>query len=280
MLDSQKLISLNERLANSSGHLQQILRGAIASFNDKDNPLRFTNSATAFRELLRELFAAIAPDAEIKSCSWYIPDSSSATGVTRRHRTLFSIYSFLDPAHFPRDFVSGIELLAKNISAKVGELSKLTHITKSTLSTSDASAILLFDSTIDLFLQLFSGISEAKSHLHEALAMELQEKLSDVFTWDFFDELDLLSTHTRPQYAEDIEVVIDEIDKKKIAFSGTGSVLCELQYGSDGDCRRGDGLEIEDSYGFTFSGEALTSNPKEVTVDSSDISVDTSPFYE
>jgi len=92
--------------------------------------------------------------------------------------------------------------------------------------------------------------------------------------------LDILSTHTRPQDAEDVEVEIDDIGEETITFSGTGSVLCDLQYGSDGDCERGDGLEFSDSYPFTFSGEARTSNPREVTVDCGDISVDTSSFYE
>jgi hypothetical protein len=44
----------------------------------------------------------------------------------------------------------------------------------------------------------------------------------------FFDELDTLSTHTRPQGAEDVEVEIKKIDEEWIRFRGTGSVLCDL----------------------------------------------------
>jgi hypothetical protein len=101
-----------------------------------------------------------------------------------------------------------------------------------------------------------------------------------VFTSDFFDELDILSTHTRPQEADAIEVQIEDIDTEYITFSGNGNVICDLQYGSDGDCRRGDGLEFSDSFPFTFLGEARSANPEEITVDRGNIMVDTNSFYE
>jgi hypothetical protein len=279
-LHQKNLEALKQRLAQHPTHLQTILDGAVVSFADASNPLRFSNTANGFRELLRELFASLSSDQNIKACSWFTPDSSSQTGVTRRHRTQFAVYSYLDPQHFPTDFVSGIDTLATQIGKQVGELSAFTHITKASLATPEQTAIASFDSTLGLFLGLFDAIDSARKHLRDALQIELQERLSDIFTSDFFDELDILSSHTRPQDAEDVEVKIDEIGEEMITFSGTGSVLCDLQYGSDGDCRRGDGLEVSDSYPFIFSGEARTANPREVTVDRGDISVDTSSFYE
>lgn len=250
------------------------------SFADTSNPLRFSSTATGLRELLRELFASTSPDQNIKACSWFTPDLTSQTGVTRRHRTLFAVYSYLDPQHFPTNFVSAIDILATQIGKQVGELSAFTHITKASLATPEQTAIDSFDSTLGLFLRLFEAIDSARGHLRDALLIELQERLSEIFTSDFFDELDILSSHTRPQDAEDIEVEIDNIGEDTITFFGTGSVLCNLQYGSDGDCRRGDGLEFSDSYPFKFSGKARTANPREVTIDRGDISVDTSSFHE
>lgn len=279
-LHQQNLAELSQRLAQHPQHLQTILDGAVASFADTSNPLCFSNTATGLRELLRELFASISPDQSIMACSWFTPDPTSQTGVTRRHRTLFAVYSYLDPQHFPTNFVSGIDTLATQIGKQVGQLSAFTHVTKASLATPEQTAVASFDSTIGLFLRLFDAIQSAREHLLDALQIELQEQLSDIFTSDFFDELDILSSHTRPQDAEDVQVEIDDIGEETITFSGTGSVLCDLQYGSDGDCRRGDGLEFSDSYPFKFSGEARTANPREVTVDRGDISVDTSSFYE
>ena len=159
-------------------------------------------------------------------------------------------------------------------------MSAFVHPTAATFATSEQKAIAAFDTTIDLFLQLFAAIDSAQEHLRDALQIELQERLSEIFTSDFFDEWDTLSTHTRPQDAEDVAVEIDDIGEETIACTGTGSVLCDLQYGSDGDCRRGDGAEFSDSYPFKLSGEAQTANPRNVTVVRSDVSVDTSSFYE
>jgi hypothetical protein len=279
-LNGQKLDELRKKLVPLSTHLGIILNGSVAGFSDIANPLRFSNTATGLRELLRELFVAISPDESIRSSSWFISDPTSKTGVTRRQRIFFAVYSYLDPQHFPKNFAAGIDKLATQIIKQVSLLSSFTHITKENLATPTETAIECFDTTIHLFLSLFESIESAREHLRDALQIELMDQLSEIFSSEFFDELDILSSHTRPLYAEDVDVVISEISNEIISFIGTGNILCDLQYGSDGDCARGDGLEISDSYPFTFSGEALTSNPREVSVDQSNISVDTSSFYE
>jgi Predicted pPIWI-associating nuclease len=268
-LDSQNLDALRARLHKCSEHLQTILDGCVASLSDASNPLRFMNTATGLRELLRELFGSLSPDESIKECLWFKADSHPEKPVTRRHRILFAVYSYLNPEHFPKNFVLQLD-----------ELSRFTHVTKTTLETPAQIGVASFDLTLDLFLRLFDAIDSGREHLLDALQIELQERLAEIFTSDFFDELDMLSTHTRPQDADGIQVEIEDIDLETITFSGNGFVLCDLQYGSDGDCRRGDGLEWEDSFPFTFSGEALTSDPQQVTVDRGDISVDTSSYDE
>lgn len=277
-LNQANLLALKLRLSAYPLHIGTILEGAAASFADTSNPLRYTNTANCLRELLRELFSAISPDSKIKRCAWFKPHPTA--GVTRRHRTKFAIYSYLDPVHFPTNFVSAIDKLAAAIEKQVGALSAFVHPTATTFTMSEKKAIAAFDSTTDLFLKLFAAIDSAREHLLDELQIKLQERLSDIFTSDFFDELDSLSTHTRPQDAEDVKVEIRDIGEQTIAFKGSGSVLCDLQYGSDGDCRRGDGLEFSDSYPFKFSGEAETANPRNVNVNRGDVRVDTSSFYE
>src|SRR5208337_3817288 len=114
-----------------------------------------------------------------------------------RHRILFAVYSYLDPAHFPTDFVSGVEEFAALIGKRVEDLSKFTHVTKAVLETPEQIAVASFDSTLGLFLSLFEAISSGRDHLLDTLQIELQERLAEIFISDFFDELDILSTHTR-----------------------------------------------------------------------------------
>jgi Predicted pPIWI-associating nuclease len=280
-LDVTKLAELEKRLAPLPAHLRQtLLAGAVASFNDASNPARFTNTGNLLRELLRELFAALSPDGSIRLCRWFIPDETSKTGVTRRHRTLFAVYSYLDPDYFPTNLIEDVNDLAREIRSQVEVLSSFAHPTAATVGTPENVATDSFNSALELFISLFEAIDAARQHVMDALQMDLQEHLADLFTNDFFDDLDTLSTHTRPQDADGIVVTTQEITDEAIRFSGTGIVYCDLQYGSDGDCRRGDGVEWKDSFPFTFTGHAPISEPKLVSVEPADITIDTGKYYD
>jgi hypothetical protein len=270
---------LDERLKPFSGHLRTILAGAFASFADLENPLRFTNTGNALRELLRELLAEIAPDDHVKICKWFTPDPSY-DGITRRHRAMFAVYSYLDPATFPSRFVTEVDELAGEVALNVKKLSAFTHVSKVSLSTTETEAVTTFENTLSMFLRFFDAIASGREHVRDTLESALALDLAILFTSEFFDDLDTLSTHTRPQDAEDIRVQVANIGEETIEFTGTGRVVCDLQYGSDGDCRRGDGLEWTDSFPFAFTGHAETADPHKPMVETSDIQIDTSKYYD
>jgi hypothetical protein len=278
-LDVAKLAALEARIARLPLHLRTILLdGAVLSFDHAANPARFINTGNLLRELLRELFKAISPDENITQCRWYTPHPKS--GVTRRHRTLFAVYSYLDPSYFPEDFVADVEGLADAVIGQVRVLSSFAHPTAETVATAEAAAVAAFNNALELFLELFDAIDAGRAHVLEALKADLEQHLPELFTNEFFDDLDMLSTHTRPQDADGIEVGIVQITEEAIKFVGAGRVYCDLQYGSDGDCRRGDGVEWKDSFPFTFSGEAPIDEPRRVSVEPADVSVDTSSYFD
>lgn len=278
-LDVAKLAALEARLARLPLHLRAtLLNGAVLSFDHVANPARFINTGNLLRELLRELFKAISPDENIRRCRWYTPHPKS--GVTRRHRTLFAVYSYLDPRYFPEDFVADVDALAAAVMRQVEVLSSFAHPTATTVTTAEAAAVAAFNSALGLFLELFDAIDAGRVHVLEALKSDLQEHLPALFTNEFFDDLDMLSSHTRPQDADSIEVGIVQITEEAIKFVGAGRVYCDLQFGSDGDCSRGDGLEWKDSFPFTFSGEAPIADPRRVSVEPNDVTVDTSSYFD
>jgi hypothetical protein len=280
-LDALKLAELETRLTPHPVHLREaLLNGAVASFNEFQNPARFINTGNLLRELLRELFVAVSPDESVKRCGWYTPDPTSKSGVTRRHRTLFAVYSYLDPEYFPEDFVSEVEELAAAVARQVGKLSSFAHPTATSLGKPAAASVGLFNEALELFLALFDAINSAREHVLDALQADLQTRLPDLFTNEFFDDLDCLSTHTRPQDADGIEVEITKIGEEAIKFTGTGRVYCDLQYGSDGDCARGDGVEWKDSFPFKFAGEAPISEPDKASVEIADVEIDTSSSFD
>lgn len=275
-----ELQSVREVLSGNSKHLTTILEGAVASFNETANPLSLQNTGTAIRELIREFLGCLSPDAEIVGSSWFVPDPSSKTGVTRRHRVQFAIYRYLDPRHFRSSLVDAVDTIADDLSSAISDLSALTHITAATIEPDRSTAISLFKRSLTLFVRLVSAIQDARRHLNDEIESALALSLAQLFVDDFFDDLDQLSTHTRPQDADGIEVEVAEITEDGIHFTGSGTVYCDMQFGSDGDCRRGDGVEWEESFPFTFVGVSSLEAPFDPQVNVRDITIDTSSYYD
>ncbi len=270
---------LKRELRRISSHLADMLDGALAPLSNKTKRMRFAMAAHGLRELLREVLAHFAPDAKIKNACWFKPDPSSKTGITRKHRTTFAVYGFVNPAALPEALSREVEEIAHKISDHVEHLSEYAHTTAEVLTKPESEAITLLDSTLDLFPALLKAVAHGQETLIDELQMALTRHLSDIFVNDFFDELDILSTHTRPTGADDVQVEISDIDEQGIYFTGTGSVSCDLQYGSDGDCRREDGVEWQDSFPFSFEGAASVTD-LETEVERESVNVDTGKYYE
>ena len=270
---------LSQRLRKIKPHLAIILSGALKSMRASRNPLRFANAANAFRELLREMLETLAPDECVRECHWFKPDPSSRNGVTRKHRILYNIHGYVGVGLFSKKFSNDAEKLAKRMLHQLDSLQQLTnsHTEKSLGIPADESNKCLRG---DSFLSsIADDHRQRQRRLSHTARRNLSQKLDDIFDEETFDKLELLSGHTSPQDTEQLFVEeIDDTDKDFISFSGSGSLLCELQYGSDGDVRRGDGLRTEDSYPFSFAGQAST-DLKTVEIDVDSIQVDTSSFY-
>jgi len=112
--------------------------------------------------------------------------------------------------------------------------------------------------------------------------LEINELLFNYFIEDGIpDELDLLSTHTTIDEIIDVDIDEISINGKSILIKGDGVVSVELQYGSDGDQLRNDGFKTTDNYPFEFELTLEYNVNKELEiVDVSELTVDTSSFYE
>ena len=78
---------------------RELFGGATMSVQAVENPLRLNNFSTAFRELVRDVLDHLAPNEEIKRCSWYVPDLTSGNGVTSGHRVSFVIHGGIKPTY-------------------------------------------------------------------------------------------------------------------------------------------------------------------------------------
>ncbi len=109
----------------------------------------------------------------------------------------------------------------------------------------------------------------------------IETLLTNYVLYEFPDELDELSTHTRPDEVTDVDIDEMKISGTSIFVKGDGVISVELQFGSDGDQDKGDGFKTYDNFPFEFqiTLEYNTENELEITeVDK--IEVDTSSYYD
>jgi hypothetical protein len=86
----------------------------------------------------------------------------------------------------------------------------------------------------------------------EIEVVDIEILLHSYFVEDTPSELDPLSTHTRVDEVSDVDIDHTEITKDGIQLKGTGMIGVELQYGSNGDMDRDNGMKEDDSFPFTF----------------------------
>lgn len=111
---------------------------------------------------------------------------------------------------------------------------------------------------------------------------EFEELFFDYFKNDLPSELDELSTHTTIETISDIEIhelIVHSGNEIKVI--GQGIIEVRLQYGSDGDERRGDGHYQYESFPFDFDLYLSYDSQEKLTInDTAFIVIDTDSFYE
>jgi hypothetical protein len=93
------------------------------------------------------------------------------------------------------------------------------------------------------------------------------------------DEVDLLSTHSTVEEVDDIEFTITNICSDRLFIEGTGSLGCDLQWGSNSDMKSGEGAQEWINLPMDFKGELPISNMKDGKEFEFTVNVDDSKWY-
>jgi hypothetical protein len=241
--------------------------------------LRFNNFATGLRELTRIVLHDRAPEKDVKGCCWFKQQFNEGKPIiTRAQRVQYAIQAGL-----PEDFVEntlGIDVKStlKEFKGIIDELNKFTHVEKETFDTDEDVAVQLADVALEMFDSLLRTIDDCRSEVRTALEDAARDALNDEMISNMVEDLDVLSTHSTVDQAHVEEFKLRSMGPKLLNFHGSGSVDCDLQYGSDSDNERGDGVRSSASFPLTCEFEADISSPLDLEV--KNLSVDNSSFYE
>ncbi|MCL2390145.1 MAG: hypothetical protein FWD54_01005 [Endomicrobia bacterium] len=262
-----------------------LFKEAINNLN-LDSKIRFSNFAYAVRELLDVFLEREAPDEFVMKCSWYEKPNNIDRDVVRGQRIRYIISGGLPDEFFDESLSKDVSEINQYISRG---LSKYVHIRKEEYLTLSKEEI---NNKVYEFIEVINTFIDRIEDTKNRIIQLLERNIYDILTEreSVLSELDCLSTHTRIEGISYLEVEIIDIDYSTIECTINGMVEVELQYGSDGDVRRGDGCVSQASYPFELGASYITIpryslDKKDLersivkSLKEKEIQVDTSSFY-
>ena len=265
-----------------TGFERDLLEAALKNLNDCENKLRLNNFAYAARELTRHYLKRLAPDAEVLNAPWFKPnDPNNSKAITREQRIKYAIQGYLSDDF--RENVLNIELneVSKNLRTSINDLNKYTHVEPETFGVDLTTVTDVSYNIMEDTLRFFMTINEAQLRVGDAVDACIDEEMIIQFYYETHDDIDSLATHHEVlgYYITDLSQLTK--DDETITMQVDGVVNVRLQYGSDGDMRRGDGYETKINLPFTSKVVVNYRNQAgDIHIESAEINVDNESFYE
>lgn len=241
---------ITERLSGNFEH--DLFEASLHNLDDSSNKLRFNNFAYSIRELTRHILARLAPDKNVIKTTWYRPiDTKRPDLITRKQRMQYSIQGGLSNGYVSDSLGIDVDEIGKKINETIDILSKYTHINPATFDIESNSVESMSIEVLESVVLLFQTIDECRAPLTTSLEEYIDRTIIDNLFYDTIDSIDYLATHyIVDSYSVD-EIKLLDLDDSIVYFKASGYVNVKLQYGSDGDMRRGDGMSMSESFPFT-----------------------------
>ena len=255
---------------------RDLLHAAIENITRSNSPIRFNNFAYALRELTRHVLKRLAPDENILKSQWYKNELEIENGITRPQRIYYAIHGGLEPLYVQGTLGIDIPAFKKRFIEIIDRLNKYTHIEIQTFRLNEEVTFIYANQTLEVLLELFGFRAETKENLSEALHENVDTALFDVVFEETFSEIDILATHHTLEYIYIESLDIISIDHDFVYFEATGSIDYKMQWGSNSDLARGDGLEFNELFPFKCQVNSSVRNLNDIKVDISSLEIETS----
>lgn len=170
------------------------------------------------------------------------------------------------------DFEEQIKALKRSIDT----LSKYTHVNEETFGCPGSEVEKISNEVIEAFTEFAKGIKDCRSGIVNDLEDSINEELVSNLFGEVLNDVDWLATHYEIGDYSISSITLKDFSNDFCEFEVDGTVTARLQYGSDGDMRRGDGYETWESYPFSAQLYTVLENGEiQYNMEISDFSVDT-----
>ena len=261
---------------------KELFDAVFVNLHEKGNKLRLNNFAYAARELPRHFLSRLAPDKDVLNAPWFIPnDSQRPKAITREQIIRYAILGYLDETFARGTLQFDFTHVSKDLRKSIDDLSKYTHVNPETFNVDEDKILELTLNILESTAKFFKTISEAKNKIMNAVYNAVDKDMINKFYMETYNEIDMLATHHEIlSYTVTSQKEVDK-NNETITIQADGGVNVRLQYGSDGDMRRGDGYETQMDFPFTSEFVVNYKNQNgNIYIESAEIKVDNNSFFE
>lgn len=261
---------------------KNLLEAALKNLEDGENKLRLNNFAYAARELTRHFLKRLAPDKEVLGAPWFtVENEAKPEEPTRGQRIKYAIQGYLSDDFLKNELQVDLTEVSKNLRKSINDLSKYTHVNPETFDVDETTIVDVSYNIMEDTLRFFMTVTEAQLEVMEAVDASINEEMASQFYIETKDELDILASHYEVLGYMITELTQLNKDDETVTMKADGVVRVRLQYGSDGDMRRGDGYETVVKLPFTSTFVANYKNQEgDIHIESAEVEVDNDSFFE
>ena len=271
---------MDERIISvlTEGFERALYVSAHQNLKDLDNKLRLNNFAYGMRELMRHVLSRLAPNDSVTKCIWYKNETDKPLGISRRQRANFAVQGGLCDEYVRDVLKLETENIHGTLIKAIKELSRLTHVEEGVFGLSEPYVTARVLETEKAFAELCSTIDSCREEIIQALWVEIDQAVIYQAISETITAIDEISAHHSIEdvYLHEIEII--GLSHDRITFQASGSITAGLQWGSNSDVRRGDGLLGKESFPFTCIIWSPVDDPPGVQMEDDGLHVDTSSW--
>jgi hypothetical protein len=159
-------------------------------------------------------------------------------------------------------------------------LSKHIHGRENTIVLDLREQEIIAAATLAAMGAFLDAMRECRAAVLEPIVEALDEAAVDALITDTIDAVDELASHHSVEEVYVDDVIVASIGAETITYRAKGTLSVVLQWGSNSDVRRGDGIELPQSFPFYFDIEVPLSEPWELGYAETSYVVDTGEWRE
>ena len=163
---------------------------------------------------------------------------------------MFAIQGGLSETFVREELKLDTSPLRSRLRATIDELNKQIHGRENTILRDLSAQNAIVEATVAAMGGFLDAVPECRAAVLEPIAEALDEAAVDALISDTIGDIDELASHHSVEDVDIDDVVVQSIGAETITYRAKGALSVVLQWGSNSDVRRGDGIELPQSFPF------------------------------